>query len=103
TDRYAAGKPGDDSSEHLLIKVVDRSGKRVPANVSVKALIGGIGPFSGVSKDESVDLNDILGFKVPRMCPAPKYVITAEYKGKSVAQEVKVGAVAEELVVLRLK
>jgi hypothetical protein len=104
TDRYAAARPGDDSgSERLLIKVVDRSGKRVSANVSVKALIDGIGPFSGVSKDESVDLNDILGFKVPRMCPAPKYLVSAEYKGKSVQQEVKAGAVPEEVVVLRLK
>jgi transglutaminase-like putative cysteine protease len=102
TDRYLAAKPGADSGKGLLlIKVIDSKGRRVAAAVTVKQPTGG-GPLEGISKDEAVDLNDILGFRVPRMCPAPTYVITAVYKGKTVRTETKIGGVAEHLVVLKL-
>jgi transglutaminase-like putative cysteine protease len=102
TDRYLPAKAGADTGGgHLLVKVVDRGGKRVAAAVTVKRA-GGSEALKGISKDESVDLNDILSFNVPRMCPAPKYVVTAAYKGATVRQEVKAGAVAEDVVVLKL-
>jgi hypothetical protein len=103
TERYLPAKPGDESGKgRLLIKVVDRNGRRVEATVKLTPTISGVDPMEGVSRGESADLNDMLTFRVLRICPAPKYVVIADYRGKSARQEVRAGGQAEQIAVIRL-
>ncbi len=104
TNRYLPEHSGADSGKgRLLIKVMDRNGKRISAAVTVTANGSVASAFSGVSKGESADLNDILSVPVLRMCPAPKYTIHVEYRGRTVNQEVKAGATPEDLVVITVR
>ncbi len=105
TDRYALKSPAADSSKtRLNVKVLNKSGKRVAAKVSIREVTkgSGAGTFDGTSRNESADLNDMLSFEVFRACPPRSYIITATYGGKTVHQEVKAGLEAQEIVVLSL-
>ncbi|MEM7311749.1 MAG: transglutaminase-like domain-containing protein [Planctomycetota bacterium] len=77
TKRYTA-KPAKNKSAgemRLRVKVYDAAGNRVAAKVDVKSLDSDESLFSGTSKDESNDTNDILEFAVPRRVD---YHVTAD-------------------------
>ncbi len=103
TDRYTPKTPPADTSEsRLLIRVLDSSGKRVAAKVTVRAVGNSAVALEGISKGETADTNDLLTFELPRACPPLSYEITVTYAGQTVRREVKSGAEAQEVVVIPL-
>src|SRR5256885_14694508 len=101
TDRYTPkSKPPANDKVRLLVKVLDQpGGKRVPAKVFVTQATDAKAQFQGQSKDESVDLNDILGFETARN---EAYEIRVENGARNVRREVRTGTNAQEVVVLCL-
>ncbi|HEY3285454.1 MAG TPA: transglutaminase domain-containing protein [Armatimonadota bacterium] len=99
TDRYTGKAPAADPAKtRLLVKVVDAKGKRVVAKVTVKG--PGDLSLSGTSKPDTADMNDHLGFAVPKSDPPARFTVTAEYQGQTAAKEVSLGPGAETLVTL---
>lgn len=87
TDRYAkpeATIPAGDF--RLLVRVLDSQGKRVEAAVMVRETTPSAQSWSGKSKGETADLNNVLSFDLPL---AGTYDVTAAYQGRIVAQETK--------------
>ena len=104
TDRYTpkAAVIADDGKTRLLVKVVDAAGKRVIARITARESGKSKILFTGNSKGETADLNDMAAFTVFRTCPPRSYEITVEYAGKTVRQVVKAGAQAQEVVTVTL-
>ncbi len=105
TDRYTPKTPvAAEVKPRMLVKVVDSKGKRVAATVTLRELSKSAvtTTLEGTSKDESADLNDILGFNLLLACPPPTYHLTVTYKGRKVAQDVKSDMTAQQVVVVTL-
>ncbi len=104
TDRYAPKSTAPVSAPRLLVKVVDRAGKRVAAKVSFRQVSKSprTQTLEGTSKDESADRNDILGFPLVLACPPPTYRLTVTFGGHVVQQVVKPDMTAEQVVVVTL-
>ena len=64
TDRYA--KPDPEGQTRLLVKVVDERGTRLAAGVTVRDPVDATATFTGVSRDERFDMNDVLPFALER-------------------------------------
>ncbi|NNF44100.1 MAG: transglutaminase domain-containing protein [Phycisphaerales bacterium] len=66
TDRYATPASPPDTDTRLLVTVVDDTGRRVAANVTVRAATDAATIHAGVSRDETHDQNDVLTFTIVR-------------------------------------
>ncbi len=101
TDRYTPkAKPIDPSKVRLLVKVLDQlAGKRVSAQVTVTDLTNSAVRFTGLSRDESVDMNDILPIEVPK---GATYSIRAERFGMTAGREFTTGTNVQAVVVIAL-
>lgn len=103
TDRYAAKTPVADSGKaHLLVRVLDPNGKRIPAHVALREVGKSAVLLEGTSKGETADINDMLTFQVYRTCPPLRYEITAEYSGQTARSVVNSGMEAQQIVTIRL-
>ena len=97
TPKLAAATNGQ---ERLLVKVLDApAGKRVASEVTVTEAAATNKVLRGTSKDESVDLNDILAFDVT---PGSRYVIAVTKADRTVRREISVGTNRQELVTIPL-
>lgn len=102
TDRYTAKTAVlDDGKTRLLIKTLDSTGKRVPAKVELREAGKSSIAFSGESKGETADLNDMLSFRILRVCPPQKYDITVTRGRKTIQQTIAAGMHPEEVIVVR--
>ncbi len=101
TDRYTPQSKGAEPGKiRLLVKVLDHpAGKRLTANVTVTELGDAPRNWSGRSKDETADLNDILPFDLSR---TNVYEIHASLDDKSVRERYRPSTNAQDLVVLPL-
>lgn len=102
TARYTpkAAAASTNGKERLLVKVLDEpAGRRVAAAVTVREAGATNGLLTGTSKDESVDLNDILAFEVKS---GGRYVIAASKDGREVRREILIGTNRQELVTIPL-
>ena len=101
TDRYTPKQVVVDTNTfRLLIKVLDRpAGQRVIARVVVTDPKNSATKFEGVSRGESVDLNDILPFEVARN---HDYQIDVTSAGKKVSRDFHTGTNAQEVVLVCL-
>jgi transglutaminase-like putative cysteine protease/pimeloyl-ACP methyl ester carboxylesterase len=67
TDQYTGGSPANAGTTRLLVRVMDHpSGRRVAAKARVSDASDSTIKFEGISKDEKVDLNDMLSFALPQ-------------------------------------
>ncbi|HWF19790.1 MAG TPA: transglutaminase domain-containing protein, partial [Verrucomicrobiae bacterium] len=101
TDRYTpkAAAPEQDKVR-LMVKVLDHlAGQRVEARVIVSNIADGKIHFEGVSKGESVDMNELLAFDVPR---GATYDIRAEQFGQEAGREFIAGTNSQAVVVISL-
>lgn len=89
TERYAAkSSPAAVAAENvaqLSVKVMDASGKRVAANVTVTDLVDTDKTFTSQSKSETVDLNDFVSFKI---AAGKKYRVVARLEGRQEQSDV---------------
>lgn len=101
TDRYTPkAEPVAEGKSRLLVKVLDRlAGQRVPAAVEVLDLADSTKSWTGISRGERVDLNDILPFEVET---GRTYIVTARLNGLESQIRVEVGEGAEQVVVVPL-
>lgn len=101
TDRYAPKLKSNVSAKtHVLVKVLDHAGgKRLLAKVTMTEAASSSAQFSGMSKGESADLNDLLTFEA---VPNHSYEIRAERAGWASRREIHTGTNVEELIVLCL-
>ena len=101
TDRYTAGaKPAGENPARLAVKVVDADGRRVTADLRVVDLSESGITFTGKSRGESADLNDLATFK---LVPGRKYGVTAKLDSRQARTEVTTAAgSSEQLVTLKL-
>jgi len=85
TARYtAAAPPEPEGLVRVLVRVLDRpNGRRVAARVDVLDAAAAIRCFSGVSRDESADLNNILPFLLK---PGTAYTVRVEHDGRVVTR-----------------
>ncbi|MCE9610458.1 MAG: transglutaminase-like domain-containing protein [Chthoniobacter sp.] len=101
TDRYtAAAAPVPDGKVRLLVRVLDREGRRVAAKVTVTDAADAALKLEGMSRDESADLNNILSFLVPagRACQ-----LRVEHAGQTLEREVVSNARDEQTVTVALE
>jgi len=101
TERYTPkAKPVAEGHTRLLVKVLDRpAGQRVPASVEVLDVSDPTRMWNGTSRDERVDLNDILPFELET---GRAYIVTARGNGLEAHARVELGRAAEQVVVLPL-
>ncbi len=100
TDRYAPVIPSADPGKtRLLVKVLDPEGKRVVANVTVRA-VDNAARRQGMSRGESADLNDMVAFPVPQAQACEISALDAA--GRAATQTVQIGTDAQQVVVVRL-
>ena len=106
TERYAppakaspaAIVPGAPGSARLLVKVIDKkAGQRVIAKVRVHDLLDDKAAWTGTSRGETADLNDILPFEVPR---GRTLSIETEWNGRTKITQASVAGQAQEVVVI---
>lgn len=100
TDRYtAAAEPVPDGKVRLLVRVLDRGGRRVAAKVTVTDAADAALKLAGTSRDESADVNNILPFLVPagRACQ-----LRVEHAGQTLEREVVSHARDEQTVTVAL-
>lgn len=103
TDRYTArATTAQASGPRLLFRVQGRDGKRIAARVTLKDAESGAVVFTGTSKDESADLNDMLAFQAPRTVPPRRYDLLVEHDGRTVRRLVTAGPAAESVVRISL-
>ncbi|MDX1932943.1 MAG: transglutaminase domain-containing protein [Capsulimonadales bacterium] len=103
TDRYTVSVPTtDDGKTRLLVKTVDATGKRVAAQVTLRAFGGTETLAEGRSKGDTADMNDYLTFEVLRVCPPRQYEITVVFGKATVRRTISAGMEPEEMVVIRL-
>ena len=103
TDRYTPKSASEDNSKtRLLVKVVDPKGKRVAARLTIRDNGKSAILFTGDSKGETADLNDMAAFSLYRACPPRDYEITIEYAGKTTRRTFKAGMEAQEVLTVTL-
>ncbi len=104
TDRYTPKTAvTDDGKMRLLVKVVDAAGRRVIARITARERGKTKVLFTGESKGETADTNDMASFPVFRACPPRSYEITIEYAGKTVRETYTATADAQQIVTITLK
>jgi len=103
TDRYTPKTAAVDKPQ-MLVKVLNRAGKRVAAQVALRELTKSAvtTTLEGTSKDESADLNDMLTFDLLLSCPPPTYRLTVTYAGHTVHQDVKSDMSSQQVLVVTL-
>ena len=100
TDRYrTAWPPAAEKPGKLTVKVFGRHGRRLAAKISVQAA-DGAKSYVGSTQDESADPLVDLSFSIPRIIPASRYIIHAEFNGKTQVLEIKAGAAPEDVAVI---
>ncbi|MDF2439862.1 MAG: hypothetical protein JWN98_846 [Abditibacteriota bacterium] len=99
TGRYAQNASTRADRTRVLIKVLGPDGKRVSAPVVVTDLAQKSEVFSGTSKDESADLNDVLAVELPR---GNRYKMTIGSDSAQHTAEFVVEAKPEQLIVVEL-
>ena len=98
TDRYAPTKVANvANTSKVLMKLLDAKGKRVAAKVVVTDAKNSV-VFTGTTKDESADLNNILTAELPR---GARYKLLID-GDKPVTREFESGNGLEQLIVLEL-
>lgn len=104
TDRYVPKTAATEVKPQMLVKVLDRSGKRVIAHVALRELTRSsvTTTLEGDSKGESADLNDMLTFDLLLACPPPIYRLTVTYAGHTIQQDVKAEMTSQQVVVVKL-
>ncbi|MCW3054899.1 MAG: Transglutaminase domain protein [Chthonomonadales bacterium] len=103
TDRYTPKTAAVDKPQ-MLVKVLNKAGKRVAAQVALRELTKSAvtTTLEGTSKDESADLNDMLTFDLLLSCPPPTYRLTVTYAGHTIHQDVKSDMSSQQVVVVTL-
>lgn len=100
TDRYrTAWPPAAEKPGQLTVRVFGRNGHRLAAKITVQAA-DGAKSYAGSTPDESAEPRVDLSLPIPRIIPASRYLIQAEYKGRTQVVEIKAGAAPEDLVVI---
>lgn len=101
TDRYTApAPPAATNTLRLLVRVLDQpGGRRVAATVSVRDPANPGAPWTGTSRDEGADLNDLLAFTLPR---PRNYELTATLGTRSVRHSLPAGTNAQHILELHL-
>ncbi len=101
TDRYAAAAPAPDGQVRLLVRVLDRAGRRIAAKVSVTDPADPALKLEGTSRDETADLNNLLPFL---LAPKHAYKLRVESGGHAQEREITTGekAGAEETVTIEV-
>jgi transglutaminase-like putative cysteine protease len=100
TDRYASRSPlPDDRSVRLAVKVVQPSGERVVAELTVSDTADPGKVLQGKSRGETADLNDLAIFN---LIPGRKYRIRAWVGTLTAESDVTPTETAAQLVTLRL-
>lgn len=100
TDRYrTAWPPSAKKPGRLIVKTLDRHGRRRAANITVH-VSGSARSYAGSTPDESADPIIDLSFSIPRIIPASRYVIRAEFKGTVQVLEIKAGAAPEDVAII---
>lgn len=101
TERYTPkAQPAETNKVRLLVKVLDRpAGQRVTAKVVVTEVTNAAAKLEGTSRDESVDLNDILPFALAR---DRAYEVRVEQGERVLRREFRAGTNAQELLVVTL-
>ncbi len=98
TDRYAPPAKVASGPGRLLVKVMDKKAKhRVIANVRVIDAADPTLVWTGTSRGETADLNDILPFELPR---GRAFAIETEWNGKKKTARATMRTNAQELVVV---
>jgi transglutaminase-like putative cysteine protease len=102
TSRYiTAAAPAPDGKVRVLVRVLDRpAGKRVAVKVTVTDPADAALKLEGTSRDESADLNNILPFQ---LAPGHAYKLRVEQDGKTIEQDLKTTAEAEQTVTIALR
>ena len=99
TDRYTAAAPAPDGQVRLLVRVLDRAGRRIAAQVTVTDPADAALKMAGTSRDETADLNNLLPFL---LAPKHAYKLRVEHEGQTQERKIttsdKVGG--EETVVV---
>jgi len=80
TDRYAKKTNPKSAMARVMVRVTDSTNKRVAVSVSVME-VEGKGIFSGTSRGETADTNDLLTFELK---PHTLYLVVAEGPAKTI-------------------
>lgn len=101
TDRYTPkAAPAEAGKVRLLVKVLDRpAGQRVKADVTLADAADPARTWSGSSREETADMNDILPFEV---VPGRTYLVTARIGDTTAQTRIQARAGGEQVVVLPL-
>ena len=101
TERYTSkAQPAQTNQVRLLVKVLDRpAGKRVAAKVVVTEATNALAKLEGMSRDEAVDLNDILPFALAR---DRAYEVRVEQGERVLRRQFCPGTNGQELLVMAL-
>jgi len=101
TDRYTPKSQAKaDGKIRLLVKVLDQpAGRRVKADVSLGALTDPSHVGTGVSREETADMNDILPFEV---VPGHRYVVMASAGWEANHLQVTATDAREQVIVVSL-
>jgi Transglutaminase-like superfamily len=101
TERYTPkAQPAETNKVRLLVKVLDRpAGKRVAAKVVITDATNAGSKLEGTSRDESVDLNDILPFALAR---DRAYEVRVEQGEQVLRREFRPGTNGQELLVVTI-
>lgn len=97
TNRYAATTPAAGDKTRLLVKVLDPNGKRVAAKVTVNDAVTHTMLFTGNSKDETADSNDMLAFA---LLYNTQYQLDVEYGGKTLHGHLHTATQPEAMVTM---
>lgn len=100
TDRYAVAPAPAADTTRLEVRVLDASGKRVAAPVTVRDIVSGASNWTGTSRGETSDLNNFLTFDVPR---GRVYEIDVADGDRQVAQPFAPGDSASSLAEIHLE
>ena len=101
TDRYTAAAPAPAGQVRLLVRVLDRAGRRIAAKVSVTDPTDPALKLEGTSRDETADRNNLLPFLLG---PKRAYRLRVESSGHAQEREITTGekAGAEETVTVEV-
>lgn len=100
TGRYAAATPTATDKTRVLVKVLDPGGKRVAAKITISDAITHTVLFTGISKDETADTNDMIAFALPY---TSQYKLDIEYGGKAVHNQLQTATQTEAVVAIYLQ
>jgi hypothetical protein len=101
TDHYTPAKAVLAAAKtRLMVRVLDQAaGKRVAAKVQVADAQNPAAKLDGTSRDESADWNDMVSFEVER---GREYLISVQWKGKTVSRKFSAGTRDQETLVIDL-